>query len=189
MITHHTQLLNVLIEKYSLTSYLEIGVNNPANNFDKISCKIKTGVDPETNDSHIIKKTSDAFFANNEILFDIIFIDGLHHADQVKKDFENSLRCLTDNGVIVIHDCLPQSERTTHVPRDTKIWHGDVYKFCMQLRNYDGIEFTTYNIDHGCCVIKKKQTKKMQSVTINSNWETFCSLKKEVLNISDEVII
>ena len=46
-ITHHTQLLNVLIKKHNLKSYLEIGVQNPANNFDKIECDSKVGVDPE----------------------------------------------------------------------------------------------------------------------------------------------
>ena len=45
-INHHTQLLNYLIERYGLKSYLEIGLQNPANNFDKINANVKVGVDP-----------------------------------------------------------------------------------------------------------------------------------------------
>lgn len=45
-INHHTQLLNYLIERYGLKSYLEIGLQNPANNFDKINAWLKIGVDP-----------------------------------------------------------------------------------------------------------------------------------------------
>lgn len=140
MITHHTELLNALIEKYNLKSYLEIGVQNPANNFDKVKCEKKVGVDPELyglQGMSIYQKTSDEWF-NEKVfnyktddyeqvntIFDLIFIDGLHHADQVKRDFENSLRCLSDNGFIVIHDVLPENEAGTIVPRETKQWWGD----------------------------------------------------------------
>ena len=63
MITNHTQLLNALIEKYNLKSYLEIGVQNPTNNFDKVNCKEKWGVDPDVFfNPAIICNTSDYFF-------------------------------------------------------------------------------------------------------------------------------
>ncbi len=95
MITNHTQLLNALIEKYNLKSYLEIGVQNKANNYNKIICPVKVGVDPAVNDSEIRGMTSDEYFEaiknnNPAPVFDLIFLDGLHHADQVKRDFENS---------------------------------------------------------------------------------------------------
>ena len=51
-------------------------------------------------DENILTKCEDARYYLNHCdeKFDLIFIDGLHHADQVKRDFENSLRCLNDNG-------------------------------------------------------------------------------------------
>ena len=173
MITSHTQLLNALIEKYGLKSYLEIGVQNPANNFDKIVVKDKIGVDPEIKECsgvsdymtgerksyQLFRKTSDEFFNKQwpETLpsFDLIFIDGLHHADQVKRDFENSLRCLSDNGFIVIHDVLPENEAGTIVPRETKQWWGDVWKFAFTVVDYR-LHFITYDIDNGCMVIQNK---------------------------------
>ncbi|HXS57494.1 MAG TPA: class I SAM-dependent methyltransferase [Hanamia sp.] len=200
MITHHTQLLNALIEKYNLKSYLEIGVQNPANNFDKIKCEFKVGVDPEINDTldedyMLLKKASDDFFngkiewAAKPFYFDLIFIDGLHHADQVKRDFENSLKCLNDNGFIVLHDVLPENEQGTKVPRETKVWWGDVYKFAMTMYDY-GYEFKTFNIDNGCMVVSKTPIiRPIHPSNIKYDWQTFQMYKHVLLRIVDEVVI
>lgn len=165
-INHHTQLLNYLIERYGLKSYLEIGVQNPANNFDKINAWLKIGVDPiclnriGTNE-RIFQKTSDEYFtmtptyAGEPLKLGLVFIDGDHTKEQVKRDFENSLRCLNQNGFIVIHDTLPLNEQGTRVPRETKQWWGDVYKFAFELNLYPGIDFCTYDFDNGCTVVWK----------------------------------
>ncbi len=190
MITHHTTLLNALIEKYNLKSYLEIGVQNPANNFNLIKCKWKQGVDPDVKTDLVWTMTSDDFFENvSPINFDLIFIDGLHHAGQVKRDFENSLRCLNDNGFIVIHDVLPTDESTTHVPRDSKIWHGDVYQFAMTIGSYNGIQFITYNIDNGCMVVGKNPNRIAGLVADKYNWDTYITIGRTLMNVTDEVII
>lgn len=185
MINHHTQLLNHLIAKYGLKSYLEIGVNNPAHNFNKIPLFNKSGVDPAISfNPSIWPGTSDEYFKSFHRYWDLIFIDGLHHADQVKRDFENSLRCLSDNGFIVIHDTCPQEEKTTCVPRgEQKVWHGDVYKFAMTLNQYDGIAFETYNFDCGCTVVWKDASKKATITKYASNWETYQACRMEALNI------
>jgi len=191
MITNHTQLLNALIEKYNLKSYLEIGVQNPENNFDKIKAKMKFGVDPDESINHpmIYTGTSDEYFTGYDTIHDLIFIDGLHHADQVKRDFENSLRCLSDNGYIVIHDVLPENESGTIVPRETKQWWGDVYKFVMGLSNYDGIRFITFDIDNGCCLIKKDKNHKGKKTDIIPTWETYITHGKQLLNVTTTVEI
>ena len=189
MITHHTQLLNALIEKYNLKSYLEIGVQNPANNFDKIRCYNKVGVDPECNDAKISPITSDTYFKGNNRTFDLIFIDGLHHADQVQRDFENSLRCLNDNGFIVIHDVLPENEAGAKVPRETKQWWGDVYKWAMTIKNYPGIKYKTFNIDNGCMLIKKDSKEKGVGVPVKADWQTYQQIGFVLMNVTDKVEI
>ncbi len=202
MITHHTELLNALIEKYNLKSYLEIGVQNPANNFDKINLIIKNGVDPEYkgNNHRIFKITSDEYFKLDPVdtTFDIIFIDGLHHSDQVKRDFENSLRCLSDNGFIVIHDVLPENESGTIVPRETKVWWGDVYKWAMSICEYDGIEYKTFDIDNGCMVINKNSKNKGKPARIKKgnseysfdfNWDSYNLIGRQLMNVQYEVAI
>lgn len=197
-ITHHTYLLNALIEKYGLKSYLEIGVQNPANNFDKVKCGWKMGIDPDINSTaQIYRGTSDMYFSmlynldvNVGTFFDLIFIDGLHHADQVKRDFENSLRCLSDNGFILIHDVLPENEAGTIVPRETKKWWGDVYKWAMTINQYPGIGFVTFNIDNGCMLVwKMKDKQPPPSLGTPINWNTYEEFGKVLLNVTDAVEI
>lgn len=87
------------------------------------------------------KMTSDQFFeqiAPGLDKWDIIFIDGLHESHQVDKDIENSLRSLTPNGSIVIHDCNPQDEIRQRVPRESRQWNGDVWKSVAKYRSQGG---------------------------------------------------
>jgi len=181
----HTELLNYLATKHNLKSYLEIGVQNPANNFDKIVCVNKLGVDPELDTTDIIfGDTSDYFFFGNKNTFDLIFIDGLHHADQVKRDFDNSLRCLNAGGYIVIHDTLPENEAGTIVPRETRQWWGDVYKFAMELRSYKFIQYFTVKMDNGCTVVWKDDTQAM-SIKYNGtiDWPYYGEYKNNMLHL------
>ena len=203
MITHHTQLLNALIEKYGLKSYLEIGVQNPANNFDLIKCENKLGCDPELQTTiEIAGCPSDEFFEKLMPILthkvDLIFIDGLHHADQVKRDFENSLRCLSENGFIVIHDVLPENEAGTKVPRETKQWWGDVYKWAMGVCEYDGIGYKTFNIDNGCMLAWKDESKvskkpefKKRNITYSFgfDWSNYNLFGRELMNVTNNIEI
>ena len=161
----HTDFLNALIEKHNLNTYVEIGIFHTDHNFNKIKCPSKIGVDPEytgTSESPIFKGTSDEFFENplfSKITSKMFFIDGLHHAEQVKKDFKNCLSRLDEGGFIMMHDCNPHSENITHVPRDNREWCGDTYKFACQLSKYGGIEFVTINEDYGCTLVWKNDNK------------------------------
>lgn len=206
MITHHTQLLQALIDKHGLQSYLEIGLQNADNNFNKIKSPHKCSVDPDPKAKAFFDCTSDQFFKVNHNEWDLIFLDGDHTADQVKRDFENSLRCLSDNGFIVIHDVLPENEEGTLIPRQTKKWWGTVYKFAMTLHKYDDINFITYNIDEGCCVIRKNNSgvqpwlkrsiannglgEKLSAVLeTDPDWTDYLIMRTSFMNVVDEVII
>jgi hypothetical protein len=167
---NHTDLLNLLAEKFNLQSYLEIGVQTPTNNFDKIICANKRGVDPAVYNHYLIYNgTSDHFFEVNmldsdDFDFDLIFIDGLHHYEQVKRDFHNALSVLTTNGFIVIHDTLPEQEIHSIVPRQSKVWTGDVYKLVFQLPAYPQVQFCTVDFDFGCTIVWCDEGKITQSV-------------------------
>ena len=129
-----TNILNIIADRHRLTNYLEIGVQNVRNNFNKIICPNKVGVDPAVDHAHVHKVTSNEFFLHNKHIYDLIFIDGLHELDRVRMDFLNSLRFLSDRGFIVIHDTLPDNELSTLVPRQTRVWYGDIYKFVFELK-------------------------------------------------------
>lgn len=152
-----TELINGLIEKYDFKTYLEIGVNTPAQpgyNWVGVKIPVKHGVDPNVETTY--KMTSDEFFEKYVTQkYDIIFIDGLHLFEQVYRDIINSLEHLEDNGIIVIHDCNPVTEITQRRVRASDAWHGDVWKAIVKLRieNSD-LDICTVNTDEGCSIIK-----------------------------------
>jgi hypothetical protein len=182
-----TDLLNHLAEKYNLKRYLEIGVQDPKQNFDKIICKQKVSVDPDQNAGAGFQMISDDFFnvwtANiNYQEFDLIFIDGLHTAEQVKKDFESALKILSPGGFIVLHDCNPEKEEHTIVPRPTKTghWNGDVYKFAVAFEESPHVH--TVDIDNGCMVIQFKEGLRWKKVDFIL-WDFFDQYRKELLHL------
>ena len=50
------------------------------------------------------RKTSDNFFTQNKLKFDLIYIDGNHLFDFVKRDISNSLNFINHDGIIVLDD-------------------------------------------------------------------------------------
>jgi hypothetical protein len=183
-------IINYLIEKYKLVNYLEIGVFK-GENIREIKAVHKDGVDPGA-EGYVVPEvnypmTSDAFFelikGHDDIKYDIIFIDGLHHADQVEKDIQNSLNHLVLNGFIVMHDCNPTSYETQLIPRQTIAWTGDVWKtfanFKMNNKNFPCYVIDT---DFGVGII---QNVGIKSIFNNNNihWDQLNENRKEVLNL------
>ena len=146
------ELIDYLIKKNNYSDYLEIGCDKDQL-FSKVNIKNKTGVDPVSGGN--IRKTSDQFFLENKKKFDIIFIDGLHIYKQVKNDILNSIDCLNDNGVILVHDCMPDSLSKQAVPRYRMQWNGDVWKAIVDLRQNEDLNIFTCEIDQGVGIIKK----------------------------------
>lgn len=153
-----TELINGLIQKNNYKTYLEIGVNSPAQpgyNWVGVDIPVKHGVDPNVDTTY--KMTSDEFFEKHvSQKYDIVFVDGLHLREQVYRDITNSLNFLNENGVIVVHDCNPVTEITQRRERASDAWHGDVWKAIVQLRiENPELEIYTVNTDEGCGIIKK----------------------------------
>ena len=164
-------LINFLIKKNHYQKYLEIGCDN-----DQVFSKIKIskiGVDPVSGGN--FRGTSDDFFRENSELFDCIFIDGLHEYSQVLRDIKNSIKILSLNGVILVHDCLPEKIYNQYVPRCTYKWNGDVWKAIVELRTYENLNIQTILIDEGIAVIKKEKNKDVLKI----NQRNFQNLKFE----------
>jgi hypothetical protein len=181
---HHTELIIYLAQKIRAESYLEIGVQRKLN-FNRIEVKDKVGVDPDPLAMADCIMTSDRFFQINRKRFDIVFIDGLHHSDQVERDFNNSIACLNDGGIIVMHDTAPESEHLTNVPRDKRgRWLGDVYKFVCHLNEINGIDFRTMDFDNGCTVAWiDPEAKGFEVPPIT--WDHYIQNKDSLLRIAD----
>lgn len=146
--------VNMICGAKNNPDYLEIGCFNDAL-FSSVFVDNKVGVDPERGGTY--RGTSDDFFAANSETFDVIFIDGLHTYEQVRKDVQNALQCLNANGWIALHDMLPRNWKEEHVPRISGLWSGDVWKVAFEIDASDDLEFIVLSIDHGVGVIKPKK--------------------------------
>ena len=99
--------------------------------------------------------------------------------------------CLSDNGFIVIHDVLPENEAGTVVPRETKQWWGDVYKFAMNIAVYAGIRYETFNIDNGCMLVYK-DSKVVNAERIGApdwTYKDYLEGGKTLMNVTDDTTI
>ena len=148
------EVINKIIKKKNYKNYLEIGCFKDEN-FKEIIIEHKVGVDPVSGGT--IRSTSDNFFKKNNKIFDIIFIDGLHYFDQVKKDIENALEALSERGIIIIHDCLPSRIRDQMIPRSHEHWNGDVWKVVVEFRTKINVDVYTCMADQGLGIILKKK--------------------------------
>ena len=154
-------LIEYLIKKNNYTNYLEIGCDQNQL-FSKVIIDNKIGVDPVSGGN--IRKTSDDFFKVNNDKFDIVFIDGLHTYEQVKKDILNSVNCLNVNGIILVHDCMPDSLGKQAVPRYKMQWNGDVWKAIVDLRQKEDLDIYTCEMDQGIGIISKKKNSSLLSL-------------------------
>lgn len=153
-----TDIINALIQKYGYKSYLEVGTQDPTSNFDLINAECKVSIDPFPRGEVTFVGTSDEYFESiaEDVKFDIVFIDGLHHNDQVLKDIENSLNHLSDNGTIVCHDCLPTTELMQARDDHGGEWTGDVWKAIAELRvERIDLDIKVVDTDYGCGIIRQ----------------------------------
>jgi len=139
--------------------YLEIGLNK-SDCFNRVQSNNKVSVDPQPSYGASYVMTSDTFFASikdSGRQWDIIFIDGLHIADQVHRDIQNSLEFSVDNGVVILHDCNPALWRHAH--SDWKdfsgAWNGSVWKALYYARTTGQYLTYTVDTDYGIGIIDK----------------------------------
>jgi hypothetical protein len=137
---NRTAIINILFNKYNFQSYLEIGLEYPENNFNRINAKIKESVDPFPKGDCTHVMTSDAFFKKYpDKKYDVIFIDGMQTKEQAYKDAINAMTHLNDGGFIIIHSCDPRHEHLTvsykEFLRVGGCWLGTMYKAFIQLKN------------------------------------------------------
>lgn len=178
---YHTEFINFIAKKIKAKSYLEVGIFNPDHNFNKIQVADKVGVDPDPAAKASWCCSSDEYFksfSKFKVRFDLIFCDGLHHADQLKKDLINSWEFLNDGGVIVCHDSNPHSERITHVPRDSGEWCGNIFVTVSQIISY---KFTV-DCDYGITVLHKNG-EELEFHDDPITWEEFDAFRTEALNL------
>ena len=189
------KLIQLLMKQKGLTNYLEIGVFN-GHVFFKIKSKFKIAVDPEfafdflrktgkilSNPYNLFNKyyskTSDDFFKQDAPgLFEqkkvqLAFIDGMHEYAFALRDVENTLDYLTNDGVIILHDCNPETENANGSFEEWKksgyigTWNGDVWRTILHLRSLrNDINVFVLDCDHGLGVVTRGKPENKLNFTL-----------------------
>ena len=139
---HYIDVLTDLHHILDPKLYLEIGVRK-GRSLSLAQCQA-IGVDPSPelearpNELDLFSCTSDDFFffyAKDAINapVDLAFIDGMHLAEFVYRDFMNLEQFMAPSGVIVIDDVLPNHPLQAARARQTQAWCGDVWRFAIVL--------------------------------------------------------
>src|SRR3546814_7122859 len=95
----------------------------------------------------------------------ISLVDGMHEYSYALRDIENSLRFLSADGVVIVHDCNPtQAEHACsfeeYQAREySGIWNGDVWKAILYLRSQrNDLRVMVLDCDHGIGIIRKGES-------------------------------
>lgn len=156
---HYHQFLRRLQNARSVRSYLEIGVNK-GRSLRHIRCGA-IGIDPKfiidcdvrANKPflHLLEMTSDEYFetVRTDKIFpsglNVAFLDGLHLFENLLNDFINVESFMAEDGIVLMHDCLPiNAEMTERVrcPQERRDpvfkshWTGDVWKLVPILKRF-----------------------------------------------------
>jgi hypothetical protein len=148
---HYLSILGQLHSRRRVARYLEIGTQSGGSLKRAVGQAI--AIDPEFRldkaewgekpSVRLFEMTSDAFFAAHDpcaILggpIDLAFIDGMHLAEYVLRDFVNVERHCDRGSLIVLHDAIPgnfemtERHRRTADRRDKALanaWTGDVWR-------------------------------------------------------------
>jgi hypothetical protein len=200
-------IINALLDRTEERRYLEIGIRDPDSTYNRINADYKLSVDPGVESDVNVATfpvTSDQFFKD---LFsgaiklphdrlDVIFIDGLHLADQVYRDILNSLRVLADVGFIVLHDCNPP---TIHHAREnfreqgpaTHFWNGTSWKALQRFRSESDKRCFVVDVDWGIGVIVNNDEDSSYRLPADANpfyeYNVMAADRKKILNLCDVV--
>ena len=179
-------IVNHFITLNGYKSYLEIGVRHKKAMFEEILCPNRTSVDPDPNAHADHCVPSDQFFETSQDRYDIVFIDGNHTGDQVKRDIENSLKCLSPGGVILLHDMNPPT--LFHARRDYEVdghfpsWNGTSWEgFAAIRRSRSDLSMYVVDTDWGVGIVHPGSQE-----TYGGPCETFEELsanRRAVLNL------
>ena len=216
MTTNRSIITQALIDKYGFKTYLEIGVES-GKNFFPVKAGRKIAVDPFLKfgalkqffkaiqypanfNASYFRLESDRFFAEKadkalqNTLLDICLVDGMHEYAYALRDVENCLDRLAGNGVIIMHDCNPQTKEAgyTWAQWDANkcqgFWNGDVWKSVIHLRSLrKDINVFVLDADHGLGIVTRGTPENPLSFTPAQiealTYEEFAANRQEWLNL------
>ena len=143
----YLSVLKIIHLELSINNYVEIGCRL-GNSLGLSRCQ-SIAIDPDFEikvevkaPARFFKMTSDDFFQHYDVKallgspIDMAFIDGMHKAEYVLRDFINIEKNSHPGTVVIIDDVLPEKIEWTTRERCTQAWTGDVYQIIAILRHY-----------------------------------------------------
>lgn len=149
--------LNEILRLSGGTNYLEVGVY-AGRTFENVEAAQRVGVDPyprffrwpRPEGARFFESTSREYFDSwDGEQFDLIFLDGLHEAQETLQDVIDSVRVLAEGGIILIDDVLP-ADFESSIPDEIasrqakeqkgilhRAWYGDVWRVAEAIRLND----------------------------------------------------
>jgi glycosyltransferase involved in cell wall biosynthesis len=162
---HYYNIIKWLIKLTNCQSYLELGVEYGENISEvKDLVKVCVGVDINSfnNKSNIefYQMTTDDFFTKNDKYFNIIFIDANHNFEQVRKDFDNSIRILNKYGIIILHDTDPITNELLQIDHC-----HDSYKIIDYISTKTTLNIITFPIQEtGMTFVMRKGDRRIYNI-------------------------
>jgi len=184
--------LQGLLSLFDAPRYLEIGVNEGVT-FHSVVAHRKVAVDPEfmfdvevarsnNPSAEYHRVTSDEYFGaivDPHERFDVVYLDGLHTAEQTLRDLLNALVFLEPNGIIVIDDVKPPSHLAAipdhelfgqvraFIGSRSKTWMGDVFRVVFFIDTFlQQFSYRTVAENHGQTVLWRKRRREVTGRTI-----------------------
>ena len=203
-------LINRLLKNAGISffKYASIGANGTIQIALNATNTLPDGM-PANKNSELYYESSDLFFAQHAPpLFkdnpvDMAFVDGLHTYHQTFIDVINVLDFLSENGVILIHDCNPPTEASAYPsiciedaaranpPGWGGYWCGDVWKSIVRLRaTRSDLRVFVLDCDFGIGVVYKGQPEGTLDISIPDIENlTYADLQKDregILNLKPQ---
>jgi methyltransferase family protein len=169
-----TDLIHLISRKLKLSNYLELCTRSTGNYYKEIDrMRFRTArrlmyncptnfddslpIDFRISDFDISPAIKELKTCFNRV--DICLVDGWHTYDCAIRDLTCVYDLLADGGVMIVHDCMPENERTASPAWISGNWCGVSYRAYLDfvLSRHD-LDYCTVNVDHGCGIIFKKRS-------------------------------
>ena len=166
-----TEIINRLGAKYGFTNYLEICTPTTGIRYGEVdraqfvACtRLMYRWCPEVSDGFRIDypvegEAIEAVVADllrGGLRYDLILVDPWHGYESSLRDMRLALSLLSDGGVLLVHDCSPQSLDLTRPFFIGGCWCGMTYTALIDfVAGEPRIEIYTVDTDYGCAVLRK----------------------------------
>lgn len=184
------QILKRISQLNGAKNYLEIGLHHGLTMRHLTHIPYRVGVDirdlgGKKFASRFFMDTAEEFFKQNELKFDLVFIDAYHEYSHVLHEATESMKVLAPHfGAIVFHDMSPKTKEAEH-------WkvNGDCWKAMVDIRSrWCNVRAFTIDTDHGCGILLPDPWNNCPMMTVpvdpkDYTWENLNENRREWLGL------